>query len=121
MMKRVPDMTQLSGASLLPPGEGQDEGIKEIGKLHRFDPLTQPSPGGRGSLWDSSEAEWILVKEGLNNSSFRRKPESSSLNFWIPAFAGMTKLELIRVSLNRKGAKKAFLNRQSAKKPVMRM
>jgi hypothetical protein len=40
MMKRFPDMTQLSGASLLPSGEGQDEGIKEIGKLHRFDPLT---------------------------------------------------------------------------------
>jgi hypothetical protein len=32
MMKRFPDMTQLSGASLLPSGEGQDEGIKEIGK-----------------------------------------------------------------------------------------
>jgi hypothetical protein len=40
MMKRFPDMTQLSGASLLPSGEGQDEGIKEIGKLHRFDPHT---------------------------------------------------------------------------------
>jgi hypothetical protein len=40
MMKRFPDMTQLSGASLLPSGEGQDEGRNEIGKLHRFDPLT---------------------------------------------------------------------------------
>jgi len=39
-MKRFPDMTPLNGASLLPSGEGQDEGINEIGKLRRFDPLT---------------------------------------------------------------------------------
>jgi hypothetical protein len=30
-MKRFPDMTKLNGAFLLPSGEGQDEGINEIG------------------------------------------------------------------------------------------
>src|SRR5690606_28586491 len=35
------------------------------------------------------------ISEGLNNPSFRRRPESMPLNFWIPAFAGMTKLGLI--------------------------
>jgi len=40
IMKCFPDMTQLSGASLLPLGEGQDEGINEIGTLRRFGPLT---------------------------------------------------------------------------------
>jgi hypothetical protein len=33
-------MMKLNGASLLPSGEGQDEGINEIGILRRFDPLT---------------------------------------------------------------------------------
>jgi hypothetical protein len=40
MIERFPDMTPLSGASLLPSGEGQDEGINEIGNSRRFDPLT---------------------------------------------------------------------------------
>jgi hypothetical protein len=33
-------MMKLNGASLLPSGEGQDEGLNEIGLLRRFDPLT---------------------------------------------------------------------------------
>src|SRR5690606_15873644 len=62
----------------------------------------------------------LLIKEGLNNPSFRRRPESTSLNFWIPPFAGMTKLGLIRVSLtllvtvhcHRRADRHAGLNRR---------
>jgi hypothetical protein len=39
-MKRVPHISQLNGASLLPPGEGQDEGINELGGSGHSDPLT---------------------------------------------------------------------------------
>src|SRR5690606_10352398 len=43
---------------------------------------------------------WYTVpREPLNNSSFRRMPESRPLNLWIPAFAGMTEYELFRGSL----------------------
>jgi hypothetical protein len=43
-MKRVPHLPQLNDASLLPPGEGQDEGINEIGSLAIPIPSPQPSP-----------------------------------------------------------------------------
>jgi hypothetical protein len=38
-MKRFPHLPQLNEASLLPPGEGQDEGINQIGSPGDFDPL----------------------------------------------------------------------------------
>jgi hypothetical protein len=38
----VPHMPKPNGASLLPPGEGQDEGINEIGSPGHSDPLTPP-------------------------------------------------------------------------------
>jgi hypothetical protein len=53
-MKHFPHMPKLNGASLLPPGEGQDEGIHAIGSLGHLIPSPQPSPGGRGSLWGGS-------------------------------------------------------------------
>jgi hypothetical protein len=39
-MKCFPHLSQLNAASLLPPGEGQDEGINQICSPGDSDPLT---------------------------------------------------------------------------------
>jgi hypothetical protein len=41
-------------ASLLPPGEGQDEGINKIKALAFRSPHPNPLPEGEGIKWDSS-------------------------------------------------------------------
>jgi hypothetical protein len=55
-----------------------------------------------------------MFKEALNKDasclpSFQRKLESSVFKgfLWMPAFAGMTKMDLIRASLTDEGAERA--------------
>jgi len=59
----------------------------------------QPAHGFHAS---SSSSYLLYVNVLLANKSFRRKPESREISYhaWIPAFAGMTEKNQLKISSN---------------------